>query len=504
MNKSDTLMKVVSALVFLAMAAYLGFSLFQRMTDPVQTALTVTATMSDSSTMSGLVVRDEMVMRASAEYIDVVVDEGEKVSVGQTVAVIYNSEDALRRAERIEEVVRDIESVQAALSGAQGSVSAGNRDESIREALIGLSASMRSDGMRALDTRQSTLASLIFREEVSDATEDYLIELEAMYRDLMSTSAGETNDIKATRSGTFSGIVDGYEGVSPESVQDLAPSDLREIIAADRSESDNGSALGKLVLSYDWYYAAIVDREDASRLEQGQNVRLSFGRYYSDYLTAKVSYIGRTEGNERLVLFRMDHALTDTMALRAVSAELVYSEYTGLRVPLRGLYRYYAGYLSGEEGAKLSEGGHVTLNLGGSAIDATVSEIGSEKRYGDLPWGVEPDSEQDTRPTRRLVVFVWPWSAEESAPDFSAGAGTVTLADGRTTLTVLNYYDYDPETDRLCVFTMTGMQAERKKVSLIYAGEEYCLLSSEGDDALREGNEVIVQAGGLYNGKVFR
>ena len=52
--------------------------------------------------------------------------------------------------------------------------------------------------------------------------------------------------------------------------------------------------------------------------------------------------------------------------------------------------------------------------------------------------------------------------------------------------------------------TMTGLQAERKKVSLIYAGEEYCLLSSEGDDALREGNEVIVQAGGLYNGKVFR
>ena len=89
MNKSDTLMKVVSGLVFLAMLAYLGFSFLQRMTDPVQTALTVRANMSDSSTMSGLVVRDELVLTGDAEYIDVVVEEGEKVSVGQTVAVIY-------------------------------------------------------------------------------------------------------------------------------------------------------------------------------------------------------------------------------------------------------------------------------------------------------------------------------------------------------------------------------------------------------------------------------
>ena len=80
----------------------------------------------------------------------------------------------------------------------------------------------------------------------------------------------------------------------------------------------------------------------------------------------------------------------------------------------------------------------------------------------------------------------------------------MTLPDGRTALNVLNYYDYDPEIDRLCVFTMTGLQAERKKVDLVYAGDEYCLLRSEGEDALREGNEVIVQATNLHDGKVFR
>ena len=502
MNKSDTLMRVVSALVFLAMAAYLGFSLYQRVSDPVQTALTVRATMSDSSTMSGLVVRDELILQGDAEYIDVVVEEGEKVSVNQTVAVIYGSEDALRRAEKIDSVAQEIKSVQAALSGARGNYSYADRDESILDAMVALSASMRSDGMRAVDTRQSTLASLVFRKEVSDATEDYLAELQATYRDLVSSSAGEMRDIKSTKSGTFSAIVDGYEGVNPDYVQNLSPEGLREIISAEREIDED--AIGKLALSFDWYYAAIVSRDDASRLEQGQNVRLSFGRYYGEELEAKVVYLGRMQGEERLVLFRIDHGLTEMMAVRAVAAELIYSEYTGLRVPLRGLYRYYAGYVDGEDGALLHEGDRVTLTLGGRAIDATISEVGSERRYGDLPYGVKANSEQDTRPTRRLVVFFWPWSAQETVPDSTAGGGTVQLRDGHMTMSVLNYYDYDPDNDRLCVFTMTGLQAERKKVSLIYAGEEYCLLSSEGDDALREGNEVIVQAGGLYNGKVFR
>ena len=495
-------MKFVSALVFLAMAAYLGIYLVQGMTDPVQTALAVTATMSDSSTMSGLAVRDELVLRGDAEYIDVVVDEGEKVSVGQTVAVIYSSQDALRRAEKLDSIGQEIESVKAALSGAQGNASVGNRDESIMDALLGVSASLRSDDLRAIDTRQSTLASLVFRREVSDATEDYLLELEAAYRDLLSTAAGDTKDIKATQSGTFTAMVDGYEGVSPEYVEGLTPDGLREIIAADRD--DDAAAIGKLVTSYNWYYAAIVSREDASRLEKGQRVQLSFGRYYDDYIAAKVVCLGKIEGDERLVVFSMDRALTDMLAVRAVSAELIYSEYTGIRVPIRGLYRYYAGYMTDEDGRRLTAGEGVTLTLGGKQIAATVSEVGSARRYGELPAGVESGSDLDNRPTRRLVVFVWPWSADEEAPNTAAGGGTVTLRDRRTTLNVLNYYDYDPEADRLCVFTMTGLQAERKKVELVFAGEEYCLLSSEGDDALREGNEVIVQASGLHNGKVFR
>ena len=506
MKKTDALIRITSLLVFIALAAYLTVYIAQRAMNPVRTSLTVTATMSDSAPMSGLVIRDELLINSQDQYIDVTAADGAKVAAGETVAVAYSSEEALERASRLSALEREIEDVTAALSQAGAVQVEGNREQSIYSAIISLSASLRGGDLSDMDSRSSALASLLFPSDSgATATEDYLQQLQADYDELRKTSAGDTSSISVSQSGTFSSVVDGYEGVSPAYAQDLSPSDLRELIAADRV-IESGS-LGKLITSYNWYYAAILPREYARHMLAGETgVQLSFGRYYSGNLDATVEFVGKAEGDSQLVIFRIEKGMTDMLAVRAVSAELIYEEYTGLRVPLKGLYRYYAGYLADEAGQDLTEGETVALTLGDTTYEAFISEIGSSSRFGELPPGVESGSEQDTRPRRRLVVFCWPWDAESDGPDTSSGGGTVTTASGLAFSTA-NYYDYDPERpeaqDRLCVFTMTGMQAERKLVRLVYAGEEYCLLSSTGTDALREGNEVIIEARNLYNGKVF-
>ena len=334
-----------------------------------------------------------------------------------------------------------------------------------------------------------------------NATEEYLAQLKAEYNDLLKTASRDAEEITTEQSGTFSAVVDGCEGIDPEYAQSLTPSGLRELMSAERTVEEN--AVGKVVHSFRWYYAAIVPKEDAMDLVAGRTVRLSFGRYYSSYLTAKVEYVGQAEGGEQTVLFSMDRGFSEMMAVRSVSAEIVYSEYSGLRVPRDSVYRYYAGYLSSEDAAEISESETVTLSIGPDLFTAFVSEIGAERRYGDLLPGIEEGSEQDTRPTRRLVVFCWPYSEDEPAPDFSVAGALVRTADEKV-LPVTNYYEYSESTDRMCVFSMTGLQAERKKVTLIFAGDEYALVESSGSDALREGNEVIVQSAGIFNGKVFR
>ena len=518
MKKTDALIRITSLLVFIALAAYLMVYIVSRSSNSVQTALTVTATMSDSAPMSGLVIRNELVIRSDEPYISVTAADGSKVAAGETVAVAYSSEEALERATRLNVLSREIGDVSLALKRSGTGLASGSREQSVYGAITGLSACLRGGDLSELDSRSSTLAGILFPSDTGDtATEEYLQQLQSEYSELRRTSAGDTEDITVGESGTFSNLVDGYEGVDPDYVMDLTPSDLRELISAERVVDD--ASIGKLITSYDWYYAGIIPWEDGRDLMEGSWVKLSFGRYYSGELDAQIEWVGRAEHDQQVVLFRIERGQADMLAVRAVSAELVYEEYTGLRVPLRGLYRYYAGYMSDEDGQSLSDGQRVTLTLGQSEYDAFVSEVGAPSRYGELTPGIEAGSEADTRPTHRLVVFCWPWTEEDGPPDSSAGGGAVTPAEGQA-MAVSNYYDYrtlisgredlddsDPDKwlipDRLCVFTMTGLQAERKLVDLIYAGEEYCLLSSSGNDALREGNEVIVKAVNLYNGRVF-
>ena len=505
MKKTDTLIKITSLLVFIALAAYLSVYIANRSMNRVQTALTVTATMSDSAPLTGLVIRDELVIRSAEPYIDVTAADGAKVGAGETVAVSYSSEEALERASRLHVLSQEIEDVRSSLDSSGGVKVTGDREQSIYRAIEELSSCVRGVDLSELDSRSAALSGVLFPADSGEtASQEYLDQLQAEYDELRATSAGDTSDITVGESGTFSILVDGYEGVDRDYAADLTPDGLRELIAADRVVES--SAIGKIITSYDWYYAAIIPWEAGQHLLEGDKVKLSFGRYYSGSLDAEVERVGRAEHDEQVVLFRIERGQADMLAVRAVSAELVYREFTGLRVPLKGLYRYYAGYMSAADGGTLTAGETVTLSLGGVDRQVLVSEVGSPGRYGELPQGVESGSEEDTRPSRRLVVFCWPWSAEEDPADTSAGAGLVT-AYGREPMNTWNYYDYDPEDpdsqDRLCVFTMTGMQAERKLVSLVFAGEEYCLLSSEGTDALREGNDVIIQAAGLYNGRVF-
>ena len=73
-------MKVTSLLVFIALAAYLTVYIVHRASNPVRTALTVTASMSESAPMSGLVIRNELLINSREQYIEVTAEDGSKVA----------------------------------------------------------------------------------------------------------------------------------------------------------------------------------------------------------------------------------------------------------------------------------------------------------------------------------------------------------------------------------------------------------------------------------------
>ena len=477
MKKTDALIKAVAILLFCAMVCYLGLTAYRRFSDPVRTAMAVTATVSDTASMSGIAVREEQVVTGSEPYIDVTASEGEKIAAGGSVATIYSSAVALDRALQARALELEINQVSTALETVENE-GVLNRDESIYAEIVCLSADVRSRNFSDADACQSALEGLMLRGS-SDATAEHLQALKEQYDALTAVSAGETIPICVSEGGTFSSAVDGFEDVTPQQAAGMTPDALRDLADSKRSAPKN--VIGKIVTSYNWYYAAVIDEQSAEKLSEGETVQLSFDRHSAEALDAEVQSIGDEQAGERTVLFSLDRGMEDMLAARSISAELVFEEHTGLRVPLAGLWRYWAGYLSRDDAAAVAPGDEVTISLDGETKNAFVSEIGGADDQG-----------------RCVAVVYWPWDESDRPAD--AARASIALTDG-SVFTADSYYT-DGE-DHLCVFTVTGLQAERKKVTMVCKGDEYCLVSSEGDDALREGNEIVVSAGKMFNGKVF-
>ena len=148
--------------------------------------------------------------------------------------------------------------------------------------------------------------------------------------------AGEdTRVLSADFGGIFSTLVDGYETLSPAALSELSPSRLTELLEQDPSIP--AGAYGKLVSSYRWYFAAAMSAEDAENLQVGRAATLNFGRYYGTDIRAVVVSVSAPENGSSAVVFRCDTSLSDTLGMRRVSADVIFAEYSGIRVPSQAL-----------------------------------------------------------------------------------------------------------------------------------------------------------------------
>ena len=136
--------------------------------------------------------------------------------------------------------------------------------------------------------------------------------------------------------GIFSNLVDGYESLlTPDSLFQLTPSSLRELM--DRPAGEDPTAMGKLLTSNKWYFAANLPTGASERLEEGGGATLHFSGELNRDVEMEVEQIGPTEGDKTLVIFSTNRYLTSATLLRSQTAELIFTRWSGLRVPKEAL-----------------------------------------------------------------------------------------------------------------------------------------------------------------------
>ena len=339
--------KPLITFVILAMAAvvclYFAYYTFNALNEPYRTTQVYAYTAHDSVTAEGLVVRETLLLPAQNGILEVTRAEGEKVGKGQQVALVYQNTQAQASQAQIEELEMEIELLEY-VTGRENSVdSAARLDEDILQAVVDLRSSYaRGDYTQLRDQVMGVKSSVLKRGYTYGeglASGDLTARLRQLKEELAvltRQSALATVRVSAPVPGVFSGLVDGYESLlTPDSLFQLTPSSLRELM--DRPAGEDPTAMGKLLTSNKWYFAANLPTGASERLEEGGGATLHFSGELNRDVEMEVEQIGPTEGDKTLVIFSTNRYLTSATLLRSQTAELIFTRWSGLRVPKEAL-----------------------------------------------------------------------------------------------------------------------------------------------------------------------
>lgn len=162
---------------------------------------------------------------------------------------------------------------------------------------------------------------------------------------------------------------------------------------------------------------------------------------------------------------------------------------------------YFAALLDAEAfdaaSATLCVGGRVTLEMG---------------RYYGLPLEVKIEDIGRTEDGGRVVVFSCTQALADTLAMRKATATLVVDRHSGIRVPKQAVYSETAESGETLqyVYTLTGVQAEKKYIEIVWETEDFYLAAEgvervEGAEgaALREGNEIIVSARDLYDGKIM-
>jgi len=318
MKRSDFFIRLTTGVLFLAVACYVGVYLYRAFVNAYETTEAVRYSIEETLPAQGFVVRTEIVLSEGSTAVLPIVNEGEKVARGQVVAVEYLSRDALELAAEIRSIrlkIAQLESVRD------------NSDAAGFNTILELSALVNNQDLRRLDEVALNVETSIFSIETDTSY------LHSQLEDLESRYVG-TRSVTAEVSGTFSHIVDGFEHISPDLVYGLSPVELDALFETPLSNYGTG----KLITEFKWYYAAIMDYEDAAQLSTGQIKTVQFFGSYNVEIDMLIENIGRREDGACVVLFSSDRGLQDIAPLRFLRADVVLDVISGIRIPKEAIH----------------------------------------------------------------------------------------------------------------------------------------------------------------------
>ncbi len=334
MKENNFVWKILGAAGVAAVLVYFGTVLAGYLLNPLTTAVAYPYQSDETITVSGYLVRREEVLPSYDGLLFISREEGERVSAGGSVGVVYHSQEALEQARQLQQLRLQLEQLEYAQSVASGSQEALQLDSSIAQELVALKSAMASERYSAAEDAAAALETYVLKREYTYSgegdVEEQLAGLADQIRALSASTRQSSTAVTVQEGGYYSALVDGYESVlTPDMLEELTPGQLRSV-SPDASRTSNA---GKIIYGNQWHYVALLSEADAGQLWEGAEVSLRFVSGLEKDVPMTVERISTAENGQQLVVLSADRYLSVTTLLRDQSAQIILQSYSGIRVP---------------------------------------------------------------------------------------------------------------------------------------------------------------------------
>ena len=336
MKKTSPLMRILPFAVLAAVLVYFAVQLYNYLSDPVTTTLVTEGQAEDTIALNGWLVRDEEVLPAQSGTLSRVQQEGQRVGVGQVLAMVYANDSALQTVSQIETLELQLQQLQFALTSYLDPDAALKLDTSITGNILTLRQSLSGGDYTAAESDIAQLKSAVLkRDHPYTSQEEIQTEIKSVEGQISSLKASLSGAaaVTAKAAGTYSAVCDGYETVLTTTfLETVTPGALARLQPAGEQ-----SSMGKLIYGDSWYYVVTLTEEQAAYLKGQGSVTLRFAKGFDQNIRMQVEAVSEPENGQAAVTLSCRRYLAQTTLLRHQAADVILRTYEGLRVPSNAL-----------------------------------------------------------------------------------------------------------------------------------------------------------------------
>ena len=340
MKRSSLGIKFLMLAITLGILVYFSFQIFNYFDNPLSTTMAYNYSVDECVEITGgyVIRREEVLPDDDSDLLRLQRKEGERVSSGGMVAMVYVDQASLDRQSEMESLAARIEQLEYAQESAYGYEANVKLDAQIAQSIRDVRGALAAGRLDTAESHTASLRAMVLKRDFSwsdlEDVDTLLDTLRQELRTLRSQTAGSVRRISAPKAGLYSAVVDGYETVlMPESMEGLTPSQMASV-QADPAVKSN---VGKLILGDTWYYAAVMPAADIKTLREARDLSLRFSKGVERDLPVTIQSVGTEENGRSVVIFQGKTYLSHLTLLRQQSAQVITNTLEGIRVPKEAL-----------------------------------------------------------------------------------------------------------------------------------------------------------------------